>query len=141
MTVPPPVRHRFSGHPGQFRILPWKVCKVYTLSGFWSVGLPIGLALPRRPARFLFNLHARCHGCGTGGSARAGPFAARAHGVMHECIFFTQIVDTETFYSPKVFCTPSILFLQLRKMQNSLPPPRFRFLTRLTMSTSVVGHI
>ena len=91
-------------------------------------------------SQMFFNLHARCRGCGTGGSARAGPFTARAHGVMHECIFFTQIVDTETFYLPKVFAHP-LLFLQFRKMQNSFRPPRFRFLTRLTMSTSVVGHI
>ena len=69
----------------------------------------------------LFNPHARCRGCGTGGSARAGPFTARAHGVMHEYILFTQIVDTDTFYLPKVFCTPSIVFT-IKKNAEFSPP-------------------
>ena len=67
-----------------------------------------------------FNPHARCRGCGTGGSARVGPFTARAHGVTHECILFTQIVDTETSYLSTLFAHP-LLFLQLKKMENSLP--------------------
>ena len=70
--------------------------------------------------RFFFKPHARCRGCGTGRGARVGLFTARAHWVMHECIFFTQIVVTETSYLSTVFAHP-LLFLQLRKMQNSLP--------------------
>ena len=140
MTVPPPVRHRFSGHPGQFRILPWKVCKVYTLSGFWSVGLPIGLALPRRPARFV-SIYMPVAADAARAGVRVRALLQPGHmGLCTNAFFSHKSLTQKRLIYQRFFAHP-LLFLQLRKMQNSLPPPRFRFLTRLTMSTSVVGHI